>query len=1055
MVNTKQSPFSKTGVKSNHLSRAMTWRCIGPFRGGRVIAVAGHPTNQSTFFFGSVAGGVWKTTDAGTYWKNISDPYFTTSSVGAIAISESDPNVIYVGTGECCIRNNVTHGDGVYKSTDGGETWSNTGLFDTRHIARIRIHPNNPDLVYVAALGHAFGPNKERGIYRSVDGGNTWEQILFKSSEAGAIDLSMDPSNPRILYASTWEAQRSFWDIVSGGPGSGIFKTTDGGDTWTDLSQNPGLPKETIGRIGISASPAKPGRVWAIIEAEHGGVFRSDDGGDTWQELANDDVLRERSWYYTHVFADPVDSETVWVLSTKVSKSTDGGRTFSQIPMPHGDQHDLWIDPTNPDRIINGNDGGATISLNGGDTWSNIYNQPTAQFYHIVTDNRSPYYVYGTQQDNSGVAVRSHSDNGAILTSDWYNVGMSESGDIAVKPDDPNIVYSAYPFGILNRYDHRNAEVRVVTVWPEDHSDWAASTFKYRFAWKFPIVFSPHDSNTLYVGANVMLKTTDDGTSWQVISPDLTRNDKTKLELKGGPITIEGAEAEVYCTVYAFAESAIQKGLLWAGSDDGLIHLSTDGGNEWNNVTPKSMPEWTMIHSIEPSPHNQGTCYIAATRYKLDDYKPYLYKTDDFGKNWVEINSGIPENDFTRVIREDPSCKGLLYCGTETGVYVSHNNGDSWESLQSNLPVVPIHDMVVQDNDLVVGTHGRSMWILDDITPLQQLAKEPSDGKPFLAKPRPTYRRLSQAPTMDEIPPGMNYVARILGVPMAFYEEKSSDGETTRLMLDAGDNPPDGVRITFYIPDDSINGASLIILDSEKNPIQSFSNSEDPNTLKVQKGTNSFIWNMKYPGAVKLSDDPRGYTPKELNGILAPPGSYYVQLKINSMTIEQPFTLIKDPRSSALQSDLDEQFDLLRNIRDRLSEVHKAANMIRNLDSQLQGWISRAEAQGSHKEIIDTANSIRDSLAEIEINLVAMKPPPGSLRGEVVRLNGKLVTLAKVVSSADWAPTKQSYEVLELVSKQIDSNINSLKDIQNKEISSFGELIKRSELPPIYTGDFQ
>ena len=621
-----------------------------------------------------------------------------------------------MGTGESCIRNNVTHGDGVYKSTDGGQTWRNMGLRDTRHIARVRVHPRNPDIVYVAALGHAFGPNEERGVFRSTDGGETWERVLFVSDGAGAVDLSMDPNNPRTMYASMWQVHRSFWDIVSGGPDSGLYKTTDGGDTWVELSERPGLPKETLGRIGVALSPARPDRVWALIEAENGGLFRSDDHGDTWEQLSDDDDLRSRSWYYTHVFADPSDPDTVWVLAAKTLRSTDGGRHFTEVPMPHGDQHDLWIDPRDSRRMIEGNDGGATVSLNGGDTWSNIYNQPTAQLYHITTDNQFPYEVYGTQQDNSGMAVRSYSDSGGILTSDWHTVGMSESGDIAVKPDDPNIVYSAYPHGILNRYDHRNREVRVVTVWPDDHANWPPRTYKYRFAWKFPIVFSPHDPDTLYVVGNMVFRTTDDGTTWEAISPDLTRNDATKMELKGGPITMEGADAEVYCTVYAFAESPIEPGLLWAGSDDGLVHVSRDGGGSWKDVTPPTMPEWTMVHSIDPSPHDAATAYIAATRFKSDDFRPYLYKTNDYGETWQEINGGIPDDDFTRVVREDPARRGLLYCGTESGVYVSADDGQSWESLQCNLPVVPIHDMVVKNGDLVAGTHGRSMWIMDDLS---------------------------------------------------------------------------------------------------------------------------------------------------------------------------------------------------------------------------------------------------------------------------------------------------------------------------------------------------
>ena len=1054
---------TKPGVKANHLSGVMRWRCIGPFRGGRVVAVAGHPTETATFYFGAVAGGVWKTTDAGVYWRNVSDEYFSTSSVGAIAVSESDPNVIYVGTGESCIRNNVTHGDGVYKSTDGGQTWRNMGLRDTRHIARVRVHPRNPDIVYVAALGHAFGPNEERGVFRSTDGGETWERVLFVSDGAGAVDLSMDPNNPRTMYASMWQVHRSFWDIVSGGPDSGLYKTTDGGDTWVELSERPGLPKETLGRIGVALSPARPDRVWALIEAENGGLFRSDDHGDTWEQLSDDDDLRSRSWYYTHVFADPSDPDTVWVLAAKTLRSTDGGRHFTEVPMPHGDQHDLWIDPRGSRRMIEGNDGGATVSLNGGETWSNIYNQPTAQLYHITTDNQFPYEVYGTQQDNSGMAVRSYSDSGGILTSDWHTVGMSESGDIAVKPDDPNIVYSAYPHGILNRYDHRNREVRVVTVWPDDHANWPPRTYKYRFAWKFPIVFSPHDPDTLYVVGNMVFRTTDDGTTWEAISPDLTRNDATKMELKGGPITMEGADAEVYCTVYAFAESPIEPGLLWAGSDDGLVHVSRDGGGSWKDVTPPTMPEWTMVHSIDPSPHDAATAYIAATRFKSDDFRPYLYKTNDYGETWQEINGSIPDDDFTRVVREDPARRGLLYCGTESGVYVSADDGQSWESLQCNLPVVPIHDMVVKNGDLVAGTHGRSMWIMDDLSPLHQLAgeapspqsspvkgEEARGGGPRLLRPRTTHRMLHQAPPAAEVGPGVNYVVRILGLPMAFYDKKTPDGRTSRLMLDAGENPPEGVGVVFYLPEDLKEDVSLTFLDSHGSEIRTFSSgAESEEALSVSPGVNRFTWDMRYTGARKLTEVEGGRKPKDISGILAPPGSYRVRLAVGQDTLEEPFRLLKDPRSGATQEALDAQFELLVKMRDRLSEVHDAAERIRRIRDQVEAWEARAAGRPEAEAVSEAAKSLKEGLSSIESDLVATKPPPGALRGEVIRLNGRLATLAGVVASADWTPPNQAREVFAELSEQIDERLRKLQDVVDTDVAAFSKLIQDSGTPTI------
>ena len=662
---------------------AVDWRCIGPPRGGRVLAVAGDPVDQATFYFGAVAGGVWKTDDAGLYWQNVSDGYLNTSSVGAIAVSDSDPNVVYVGTGEASPRLDLTHGDGVYRSTDRGNTWTHLGLEDTRHIGRVRIHPDNPDIVYVAALGHVFGPNKQRGVFRTTDGGKTWENVLFKSENAGAIDLSMDPSNPRILYAAIWQVSRSFWNLENGGPESGLYKSTDGGDTWTEITNNPGMPGGIKGRIGVAASPAKSGRVWATVDAEDCGVYRSDDGGDTW-ELTNDNRdLQGRPWYYSHIFADPQDAETVWIMNFKAWKSVDGGRNFTEVGTPHGDNHDIWIDPRNTRRMAQGNDGGACVSLNGGESWSTIYNQLTSQFYHVTTDNEFPYRVLATQQDNAAISVPSRSHKTAIPWNDCYSVGTSESGHIVVDPKDSNVIISggigSSPGGGGNllRYDHSTGQTRLITVWPEYHYGEGAISMKYRFQWTFPIQYSPHDPNVLYVAANVVFRSTDEGNSWEQISPDLTRNDPDKQAPSGGPIVKDTTGAETYCTIFAFVESPHEQGVFWAGSDDGLVHISRNGGESWDPITPEGLPEWTMISMIEPSPHDPATAYMSCTRYKLDDNTPMLYKTSDYGQTWTNITGNIPADDFTRVVREDPARKGLLYAGTETGVYVSFDDGGS------------------------------------------------------------------------------------------------------------------------------------------------------------------------------------------------------------------------------------------------------------------------------------------------------------------------------------------------------------------------------------------
>ena len=604
MANVNVDSSTSTSLAAS-FQNALEWRPIGPHRGGRVVAVAGDPSDPMTFYFGACAGGVWKTTDGGTYWQNVSDGSFNTSAVGAIAVADSDPNVVYAGMGESRIRGDVSHGDGVYRSTDGGKTWAHVGLEDTRHIARIRIHPQNSDLVYVAALGHAFGPNDQRGIFRSTNGGKSWDRVLHRSENAGAIDLSKDLSNPRILYAAIWEARRTPWSLTSGGPDSSLYKSTDGGDTWTELTNNLGLPKGLKGRIGVAVSPARPDRVWAIVEAEDGGPFRSDDGGATWERLDENRNLRSRPWYYMHIFADPQDAETVWVLNVQAWKSTDGGRTFTEVPTPHGDNHDLWLDPKNPQRMIEGNDGGACVSFNGGASWSTIYNQPTAQFYHVTTDTQFPYRVYGTQQDNTAISVPSRSNKGgSIPWTDCYAVGSSESGYIAVRPDNPNVVYSGAigsapgGGGSLLRYDQGTGQARIITVWPEIYGGWGAKDIKHRFQWTFPIVISPHDPDVLYVAGNRVFRSTDEGTSWEIISPDLTRNDIAKMEPSGGLITKDTTGAEHYGTIFSFVESPHRHGVFWVGSDDGLVHISQDGGNTWDNVTPKDLPEWATISII-------------------------------------------------------------------------------------------------------------------------------------------------------------------------------------------------------------------------------------------------------------------------------------------------------------------------------------------------------------------------------------------------------------------------------------------------------------------------
>src|SRR5215469_15366068 len=696
----------------------MKYRLVGPFRGGRVLAVAGVPGQSDTYYFGAVAGGMWKTTDGGLNWRPLWDKFPEASpSIGAIAVAPSDPNVIYVGTGEACIRGNIVMGNGVYKSIDAGKTWKYAGLRDTYSIGRMIVHPQDSNIVYVAALGHPFGPNSTRGVFRSRDGGKTWQRILYVDDKTGAIDIQFDQSNPHILFAGMWQAVRKPWTMESGGPGSGLYRSADGGDTWTKLTGN-GLPEGILGRIGVATAP-NPNRIYALVEADKGGLFRSDDGGEKWQLVNDDRRYRQRAWYYTHVFADPKNPDVVYILNTGTYRSIDGGKTFTQIRTPHGDNHGFWIDPQNPRRLINGNDGGATISTDWGASWSSIMNQPTAQFYHVVADSRFPYWLYGAQQDNSTVAVASASAHGGISQSDFYEVGGGESGYIAPDPSDPEIVYAGSYGGDITRYDHRTDETEMVNPWPRNPIGWGMADLKHRFQWTEPIVFSPHDPHTLYYAGEVLFKTTDQGKSWTIISPDLTRNDKAKQASSGGPITKDNTGVEVYDTIFTVAESPVQKDLIWAGSDDGLIHVTRDGGKNWDNVTPKEMPEWGTVSMIEASPYDAGTAYAAVQRHKMDDFKPYIFKTTDFGKTWKTLSQGIPADTYVHAVREDRKRKGLLYAGTEKGVYFSFDDGANWQTLQNNLPVSPVYDVYVHDDDLIAATHGRSFWILDDLSPLR------------------------------------------------------------------------------------------------------------------------------------------------------------------------------------------------------------------------------------------------------------------------------------------------------------------------------------------------
>ena len=1042
---------------------SLKWRNIGPHRGGRVTCVVGDPTNPAVFYMGSCGGGVFKTDDGGDHWYNITDKYFNTAAIGAIAMAPSNSNILYVGTGESTIRSNVSHGDGVYRTLDGGKTWEHLGLEDTRHIGQIVIHPEDPDTVLIAALGHAWGENEERGVYKTTDGGKTWTKTLYKSPRAGAVDLSLDPTRPHIVYATIWQAQRYPWAASSGGEDSGLWKSTDGGDTWEDITDR--LPFDGIlGKIGVAISPANPERIWALVEAEDGAMCRSDDGGETWKKVSDNPELRRRAWYYMHVIADPSDADTVWVMNLQCWKSTDGGATYEAIPTPHGDNHALWIDPNDSDRLINGNDGGACVSYNGGKTWSTILNQPTAQFYHVTTDDQAPYHVYGSQQDNWAMRLPMVSTEGAISWKDYVEPGGGESGYIAIKRTEPYTVFgggigTGLGHGRLRAWNPQTRQSRNVTVWPEVHGFGAgAERLKYRFQWTFPIEFSPHDPEKLYVCSNVVHVSYDEGASWEDISPDLTRNDPEKQKSSGGPITSDNSGAEIYCTIFAFRESPHQEGVLWAGSDDGLIHISMDGGQNWENITPPAdmLPEWARISIIELSPHQEGKAYVAANRYQLDDNRPYLLKTEDHGKTWTEINNGIRPDDITRTIREDPVKPGLLYCGTETGLYVSFDDGANWESLQpeatrglpGSLPVTPIYDLVIKGDDMVVATNGRSFWILDDITPLRQMA-DANLEEITLFQPRDTIRwRINQGFMRTEDPTRFGY--KMTGpVTVTTRLQRDIYGNYVEQFVNAGENPPDGVLVHWWLPEETEEEIKISFLDKDGNELRTYSSkADDENKLPVRAGANRLQWDLrtKKPAEVKGGTSANrmvnmmmmNATPK------VPPGDYQVKLTCGDVELAQSFTLLMDPRLPVTQDDLQAQYELKSQIRDRLSEVNETINSLHSVREQIDQWVARSNGI---EEIANAAEAIKEKLGELENELMLVDTGSPKLGPSGVR--EKLGALASMIDESDHPPTRQAQEVYANLAEDAATYRQRLNSIVSSDVESFTSLLQRHNIPLI------
>ena len=1038
----------------------MQYRLVGPFRGGRVVAVSGVVGQNDTYYFGAVAGGVWKTTDSGLTWKPIFDKMKDASpSIGAIAVSESDPNVIYVGTGEACIRGNIVGGNGVFKSIDAGATWKFVGLADTHAIGRLIVDPKNPDVAFVAALGHPFRDSEERGIFRTRDGGKRWEKVLYKDAKSGGIDITFDPSNANILYAALWQAKRTPWSMDSGGPGSGLYKSIDGGTTWKQLTGH-GLPEGTIGRIGVTVSGANPNRVWAVVEADKGGIFRSDDGGQTWRLMTDDHNYRQRAWYYSHIFADPKAADTVYILNTSAYRSNDGGKTFTRIRTPHGDNHALWIDPTNPKRLINGNDGGANVSTNGGENWTTIYNQPTAQFYHVVADNRFPYYIYGAQQDNSTVAIASAGLDGSITPSDWYPVGGGESGYIAPDPTDANIVYAGSYGGEITRYDHRTRQQQAVNPWPINPIGWAAADVKHRFQWTEPIVFSPHDPKTLYYGGEVLFKTTDNGMNWTIISPDLTRNDKARQAASGGPITKDNTGVEVYDTIFSVVESPVEKDLIWAGTDDGLVHITRDGGQHWENVTPKAMPEWGTVSMIEASSREPGTAYIAVERHKMDDFAPYVFKTTDFGNTWTKLINGFPANNYIHAVRSDPQRPGLLFAGTEQGVYVSFDDGAKWQPIEINLPMSPVNDLIVKNNDLVVATHGRAFWILDDITPLRQYNDSIPQQEAFLFTPAPTNHTVFRGSpfgggggAVGKNPPDGAVIDYWLKTSLKPADKKpgaSDEGKTDADKTDAEKKEPPKI--------------TLEILDSSGKPIRRFPKKEEAGggdeeeeffnrggssgPLPADAGLNRFVWDLRYEGATRVPKAPLwgGST----NGPIALPGTYQVKLTVLGKSYTAPLEITADPRLSATQADLTKQFDLLMKIRDAVTETDDTILEIRDLREQINVVNKHVGSGPQGKPIVDAGKALDKKMTAIEEVLIQTKAKSGQdVLNYPVRLNNHFVALGGVVDSASTAPTQQSYEVFDMLSQQLNEQMTKWKEIVATDVPAYNILVKKQEVPAL------
>jgi photosystem II stability/assembly factor-like uncharacterized protein len=1084
---TTSLPQSVTQPFDSVALTGVRWREIGPFRGGRSVAVVGSAARPNEYYFGTTGGGVFKTTDGGQSWFPVTDRYFG-GTIGAVEVAPSNPDIVYVGGGEYPLRGNVSHGDGVWKSTDAGRTWTQKNLADTKHVGDIVVHPTNPDLVYVAVLGHAFGPNATRGVYRSKDGGNTWQNVLFRNDSTGTVDLVMDPNNPNVLYAGFWQVHRKPWMLVSGGAGSGMFKTTDGGDNWTEITRNPGLPAGIWGDIGLSVSGANSNRIYAIIEAKEGGVYRSDDAGATWQKTNGESSLTQRAWYYMKIHADPKNQDIVYVNNVSFQKSTDGGKTFRPVQPrpPHGDSHDLWIAPDNSNRMIEADDGGASVTTDGGRTWTDE-DQATAQFYHVITTNHFPYKVCGAQQDNSTLCGPSRTPRGTIGISDWKEAGGGESGWIAARHDDPDIVYAGSYGAHLTRKDMRTDLTRNVNPWPDNPMGHPAMDLRYRFQWTFPIIVSPHNSNTVYAGSQHVHRTTNGGESWTVISPDLSYNDKSTLGNSGGPLTNDQTSVEYFGTVFVLAESPRTAGLLWAGTDDGRVWLTRTGGGgggvtSWTEVTPKDMQRYTRVSSIDPSAHADCVAYVAANRFQLDDDRPLLWKTTNCGASWERIDRGIAETEFTRVVREDPERRGLLVAGTERGVWFSPTDGRSWQRLQLNLPYVPVHDLVFKQGDVVVGTHGRSFWVLDNISSLRQLSDAVVSADAHLFKPRDAYRvswgggfgggRAAQAPGAGQPQAPVNPVAfNPPSGPAVQYWLKSGQQEVTVSFLDSAGN----VIRTFTSRQDSAQSADSVAREarrrSREDSLRTAGLSQDsiqklvrqttdapapspddfepgfrptsPARAPNRRGVNSFVWDMRYPAPSAF----RGmilWAAGATAGPMAPPGTYQVRVAVNGRTVgTERFRLIPDPRVKGVTAaDYAEQFRFVQRVAGRFSEANDAVKTIRYVRREVEG--RRGKLSGDARASFDQhANALLASLSSVEDSIYQTKSRSSQdPLNYPIRINNKLGALAGVAGGSDGRPTAQSYAVFTELNAQLDRELGRMRSALATHLTPLNSILK-------------